>query len=86
MHMCSTQLAMKDSSLTNRDKLEHLIDQANITRAQAAQYIADETNRPCSWRTVQSWLAAPELSSARECPDWAIAVLSGRLKKLKIIA
>lgn len=72
--------------MTNRDKLAALIERANITRAEAAQYIAEETKRPCSWRAVQSWLADPALPSARECPDWAIANLTAKLKRLKIIA
>ncbi|MCZ2115220.1 MAG: hypothetical protein LC131_15535 [Anaerolineae bacterium] len=72
--------------MTNRDKLAALIERANITRAEAARYIAEETKRPCSWRAVQSWLADPALPSARECPDWAIANLTTKLKRLKIIA
>lgn len=72
--------------MTNRDKLAALIEQAKITRAEAARYIAEETKRPCSWRAVQSWLADPALPSARECPDWAIANLTAKLKRLKIIA
>lgn len=71
--------------MTNRNQLAALIEQANITRAQAAQYIAEETKRPCGWRTVQSWLADPALSSARRCPDWAIENLEARLKTLKLI-
>jgi len=71
--------------VTNRDQLAALIERAEITRAQAAQYIAEETKRPCSWRTVQAWLANPELDSARTCPDWAIENLTAHLKKLKII-
>jgi len=72
--------------VTNRDQLAALIKRANITRAEAAQHIADETKRPCSWRTVQAWLADPVLDSSRACPDWAITVLTARLKSLKIIA
>jgi hypothetical protein len=69
----------------NRDKLAALIKRANITRAEAAQHIADETKRPCSWRTVQAWLAEPELASSRACPDWAIKVLTERLKAAGVI-
>lgn len=69
----------------NRNKLDALIQRAAITRAEAAQHIADETKRPCSWRTVQAWLADSELASSRACPDWAIDVLTTRLKALKII-
>jgi len=72
--------------VTNQDKFLALIEQANITRAEAAQFIAEETKRPCSWRTVQSWLADPSLSSARGCPDWAIANLEAHLKYLRRIA
>ena len=71
--------------MTNREQLTALIQQANITREEAAQHIAEETKRPCSWRTVQAWLADPALASARKCPDWAIDVLQQRLKRLKII-
>ncbi|WP_244899662.1 hypothetical protein [Rhodoferax antarcticus] len=74
-----------DQTVTNRNQLAALIEQANITRAQTAQYIAEETKRPCSWRTVQAWLADPELDSSRTCPDWAITNLSAHLKRLKII-
>lgn len=75
-----------DQTVTNRDQLAALIDRAKITRAQAAQYIAEETKRPCSWRTVQAWLANPELDSSRTCPDWAINNLTAHLKNLKIIS
>lgn len=70
---------------TNQDKLASLIERAGITRADAAQYIAEETKRPCSWRSVQSWLADPSLPSARGCPDWAISNLEARLKRFKLI-
>ncbi len=72
--------------MTNRAKLQELIAKANITRERAAQVIAEETKRPCSWRAVQSWLADPELNSARPCPDWAINALETRLKFLSLIA
>lgn len=66
--------------MTNRDKLLDLMARANITRERAAQAIADETKRPCSWRAIQSWIADPELTSARPCPDWAINALEARLR------
>ncbi|WP_341744678.1 hypothetical protein [Azonexus hydrophilus] len=72
--------------MNNRDKLAALLKRANITRAEAAQYIAEETKRPCSWRAVQSWLADSALPSARECPDWAVTNLTAKLKRLKLIA
>lgn len=72
--------------MTNRDKLLDLIAKAGITRERAAQAIAEETKRPCSWRAVQSWVADPALKSARPCPDWAINALETRLKFLALIA
>ena len=72
--------------MTNRDKHAALLQRANITRADAARYIAEETKRPCSWRAVQSWLADPALPSARECPDWVAMNLTVKLKRLKLIA
>ena len=71
---------------TNQEKLAALIALAGITRAEAAQYIAEETKRPCSWRAVQSWLADSSLTSARDCPDWAVTNLESHLKHLKLIA
>lgn len=70
---------------TNQEKLATLIECAGITRIVAAQYIAEETKRPCSWRAVQSWLTDPALPSARGCPDWAVINLEIRLKNLKLI-
>jgi len=72
--------------MTNRHKLLAMIAGANITRERAAQLIAEETKRPCSWRAVQSWIADPSLNSARPCPDWAINALETRLKFLSLIA
>jgi hypothetical protein len=70
---------------TNQENLSALIERAGITRALAAQYIEDETKRPCSWRAIQSWLTDPALPSARNCPDWAVTNLESRLKHLKLI-
>jgi len=71
---------------SNQENLSALIVRAGITRAEAAQYIADETKRPCSWRAIQSWLTDPSLPSARNCPDWAVTNLEARLKHLKLIS
>jgi hypothetical protein len=72
--------------MSNQEKLVKLIEAAKITRKEAAIYISDETKRPCSWRTVQSWLANPSLSSARPCPDWVVKNLEARLKYLGKVA
>lgn len=72
-----------EASMTNREKLQRLLEQADITQLQASILIAEETKRPCSVRTVRSWLADASLSSARPCPDWAIEVLSSLLSAEK---
>ncbi|MNR15759.1 hypothetical protein D3C85_1323150 [compost metagenome] len=68
-----------------KDKLLWLIEQSGVTQAQAAELIAQETKRPCSVRSVRAWLAAPDKSSARTCPAWAVNALETRLLFLKII-
>lgn len=72
--------------MTNREKLLDLMSRAGITRERAAQAIAEETKRPCSWRAIQAWVANPALKSARTCPDWAINALEARLRFLHLIS
>lgn len=81
-HFCTNHGPMK----TNQETLAELIERAGITRAQAAKYITEETKRPCSWRAVQSWLTDPSLSSARSCPNWAVANLEAYLTRQKLLA
>jgi hypothetical protein len=69
----------------NHKSLADLIQAAKITRKEAALYIADETKRPCSLRSVQSWLANTETPSARPCPEWAVSALESRLRLLEKI-
>jgi len=57
----------------NRKKFTKLIEQSGFTQAAVAELLAKETKRPCSLRTLQSWLSDKE--SARPCPDWPIEVL-----------
>lgn len=71
--------------MTNQAKFKKLCQDAGITQSRAAELIAEHTMRPCSVRTVRAWLADPELSSARPCPDWAVLALESRLKFLKLI-
>lgn len=80
------QVQLTDPLMSNREKLLDLIDRANITRERAAELIAEETKRPCSWRAIQAWLADPSLPSARPCKDWVINALEARLRFLKLLA
>lgn len=66
--------------MTNQELLRELLEKGNISQAEAAALIAEETKRPCSVRTVRAWLADASLPSARTCPDWAVNVLKESLK------
>lgn len=76
---------MPDNDNANRIRLAHLIKRAGITQGEAANYIAEETKRPCSARAVRAWLAAPNKKSARPCPRWAVDNLEARLRYYKLI-
>lgn len=71
--------------MTNRDKYLLLLKQGSVTQVASADMIAEQTQRPCSPRTVRAWLAAPETPSSRPCPDWAVDALERRLIYLKKI-
>lgn len=71
--------------MLHKDKLLWLIEQADITQAQAAELIAQETKRPCSVRSVRAWLTDSKKISARPCPEWAINALESRLRFFKKI-
>lgn len=68
---------------SNRERFAQLIEETGMTRKEVADYLAQETRRPCSWRSVHAWLADPGLMSARPCPDWAIQLLEDYLAKRK---
>jgi hypothetical protein len=72
--------------MTNRDKFLKLLAEFEISQATSAELIAKQTQRPCSPRTVRSWLNDPEKPSSRPCPDWAIEALEKQLKKFKRVA
>lgn len=65
----------------HRKRLHALIEESGIVQREAAQLIADQTMRPCSLRSISSWLAGPESpSNARPCPEWAVHALETKLK------
>ena len=72
--------------MTNKDKLRQLLSEEGITQSQAADRIAAYTKRPCSVRSIRSWLANDDLSSSRPCPDWALAVLQDAAASRKTTA
>ncbi|EMA2592567.1 hypothetical protein [Pseudomonas aeruginosa] len=68
--------------MNNQASFRSLIEKTDITQAEAAKMIAEETKRPCSVRSVRAWLAEAELQSARPCPEWAVQALESRLRTL----
>lgn len=71
--------------MTNQQRLRRLIERTGITLDRAAKIIAEASQRPCSWRSVQAWLCDPALKSARPCPDWAIKTLFSQLDMLGVL-
>ncbi|WP_205299318.1 hypothetical protein [Paraburkholderia sp. Cy-641] len=71
------------TSMTNREKYLVLLQQAGVTQVESAALIARQTQRPCSPRTVRTWLAKPGTPSARPCPGWAIEALERQLENEK---
>jgi hypothetical protein len=61
-------------------KLRRLIEEAGITQRQAALYIAQETKRPFSLRTLSAWLAEEGTVSKRQAQRWGVDALEARLK------
>ena len=58
--------------MDNRTRYLQLLSAHGITQAYSAVLITAVTQRPCSERTVRSWLNDPGKPSARPCPAWAV--------------
>ncbi|OWJ92291.1 hypothetical protein B6S59_20790 [Pseudomonas sp. A46] len=61
--------------MDNRQQYLHLLKTYGITQAKSAELIAAVTQRPCSARTVRSWVNDQNKPSSSPCPDWAVAAL-----------
>ncbi|MGI1188752.1 hypothetical protein ACRCRN_32295 [Pseudomonas aeruginosa] len=61
--------------MDNRNRFLTLLKENGITQAKSAVLIAAVTQRPCSPRTVRSWVNDPDKPSSTPCPDWAVAAL-----------
>ncbi len=64
----------------NRTEFLAILADNRLTQAQAAYLICEYTRRPCSVRTVRSWVNDPDKPSSRTCPDWAVDALKEALK------
>ena len=61
--------------MDNRARYLELLDTYGISQAKSAELIAAVTGRPCSARTVRSWVNDPTKPSSTACPDYAVANL-----------
>ncbi|WP_104963138.1 hypothetical protein [Pseudomonas sp. XWY-1] len=59
----------------NRQAFLALLKQFNVKQGESAVLINAVTRRPCSIRTVRSWLNDPTKKSSRPCPSWAVKAL-----------
>ncbi|HFZ2505444.1 MAG: hypothetical protein K2X00_23490 [Nitrospiraceae bacterium] len=69
--------------MDNRNRFLTLLKENGITQAKSAVLIAAVTQRPCSPRTVRSWVNDPEKASSTPCPDWAVAALEKAIEFMK---
>ncbi|MGY6257274.1 hypothetical protein ACXIVK_27835 [Paraburkholderia caledonica] len=67
--------------MSNRERYRQLLLEHQLTQAESAVLICEQTQRPCSVRTVRSWLNDPDKASSRECPDWAVAALENAISR-----
>jgi hypothetical protein len=77
-------LTTPEQAQQNADRFNQLLEEAAITQQQAADMITEQTSRPCSVRSVRSWLNDPAKPSWRPCPDWAVLALETRIQTLKL--
>ncbi|MDL1250239.1 hypothetical protein PST86_14675 [Yersinia pestis] len=61
--------------MNNREKLRVFLFENRLTQKKAAEMIEELTCRPCSVRSMRTWLNDPTKSSSRPCPDWVLTVL-----------
>ncbi len=69
--------------MDNRNRFLTLLKENGITQVKSAVLIAAVTQRPCSPRTVRSWVNDPEKASSTPCPDWAVAALEKAIEFMK---
>lgn len=69
---------------TNRERYQHLLDQHGISQVYSAKLIEAVTKRPCSPRTVRSWLNDPTKPSSRPCPSWAVSALETAIQYMQM--
>jgi hypothetical protein len=71
--------------MNQRERLRRLITDSGITQKQAAMYIAQETKRPFSIRSISAWLCSDDTEHRRPAQKWGVDALEARLKIKKEI-
>jgi hypothetical protein len=67
--------------MSNRERYRQLLLDYGLTQAESAVLLCEQTQRPCSVRTVRSWLNDPDKASSRECPAWAVTALENAIAR-----
>lgn len=70
--------------MDNRERFMSLLKANGITQAKSAVLIAAVTQRPCSPRTVRSWVNDPTKPSSTPCPGWAVAALEKAIDYMQL--
>lgn len=65
--------------MNTRATYRQLLLDHRLSQARSAELICQQTQRPCSVRTVRSWLNDPNKASSRPCPEWAVHTLAQAL-------
>jgi hypothetical protein len=77
-------LTTPEQAAVNAARFNELLTEAGITQLKAAELIAEQTGRPCSVRSVRSWLNSPDSAAWRPCPEYAVLALQTRLLTLRL--
>lgn len=65
--------------LNTRERVIKLIAMSGLPINKVAEVICKISRRPCSWRSVQSWISDPSVKSHRRCPEWVVPILLSHL-------
>lgn len=73
-----------EALVDNRTRFLQLLETYDIKQKRSAELIAAVTSRPCSDRTVRSWINDPEAKNSHPCPDWGLAALEKAIHYMQV--
>lgn len=73
-----------EALVDNRTRFLQLLETYDIKQKRSAELIGAVTNRPCSDRTVRSWINDPKTKNAHPCPDWALTALETAIHYMQV--